>query len=94
MNSDTFDEVIKKLTELRLKERYNKKDNKYILTKEELILFCIELIKVIEQNSNYSDINDDLVECDECHKVYPSTYITRFPNETICHQCIDDGYGD
>lgn len=50
MNSETFDTVVSKLTELRLKERYNKNDKKYVLTKEELLVFCLELIKVIKEN--------------------------------------------
>lgn len=43
------DIVETKLLELKIKEHYMGNKKQYILTKEELIDFCIDLIKVIER---------------------------------------------
>lgn len=44
-------EAIEKLVELKIKEHFKKENKFYKLSKEDLIDFCIKLIKVIE-NSN------------------------------------------
>ena len=42
-------EAINKLVELKIKEHFKKEDKKITLTKEELIQFCINLLKFIEK---------------------------------------------
>ena len=41
-------EAINKLVELKIKEHFKKENKFYKLSKEDLIDFCIKLIKVIE----------------------------------------------
>ena len=41
-------EAINKLVELKIKEHFKKENKFYRLSKEDLIDFCIKLIKVIE----------------------------------------------
>ena len=42
-------EAINKLVELKIKEHFKKENKKITLTKEELIQFCINLLKLIEK---------------------------------------------
>lgn len=47
----TNDDVLEELNKLKIKEHFenkNKKVTKYIVTKEELMEFCIKLVKVIK----------------------------------------------
>lgn len=41
---------IEKLVELKIKEHFKKENKKVIMSKEELIQFCIDLIKTIEKH--------------------------------------------
>ena len=50
--SEITDIVETKLLELKIKEHYTGSKKQYIVTKEELIDFCIDLIKVIEKVEN------------------------------------------
>ena len=43
------EEAIEELTKLKIKEHFKKEDKKITLTKEELIQFCINLLKLIEK---------------------------------------------
>lgn len=43
------DIAIEELTKLKIKEHFKKSDKKITLTKEELIQFCINLLKLIEK---------------------------------------------
>lgn len=52
MKKEIADIVETKLLELKIKERYTGSKKQYIVTKEELIDFCIDLIKVIERVEN------------------------------------------
>ena len=48
----TSDDVIEELKKLEIKEHFdskNKEATKYIVSKEELITFCIKLVKVIKR---------------------------------------------
>lgn len=42
-------EAINKLVELKIKEHFKKENKRITLTKEELIQFCINLLKLIEK---------------------------------------------
>lgn len=42
------EEIIQELVKLKIKEHFKKEKEYYKLTKEDLIDFCIKLIKVIE----------------------------------------------
>ena len=42
-------EAINELTKLKIKEHFKKENKKITLTKEELIQFCINLLKLIEK---------------------------------------------
>lgn len=42
-------QAIEELTKLKIKEHFKKSDKKITLTKEELIQFCINLLKFIEK---------------------------------------------
>ena len=44
------EETILVLTEMLIKEHGNKTEGKYIFAKEELIRFCIKMLKVMERN--------------------------------------------
>ena len=44
MNREAINELVKK----KKKTHYNKDNKQFIISKEELIQFCIDLIKVIE----------------------------------------------
>lgn len=45
-----LDDTIEELTKLYIKEHLETKDNKhYVLTKEELMKFCIKLVKLMKQ---------------------------------------------
>lgn len=45
-----LDDTIEELTKLYIKEHLETKDNKhYVLKKEELMKFCIKLVKVIKK---------------------------------------------
>ena len=46
------EEAIIVLTKMMIKEHISNNQDKYIFTKEELIKFCIKLIKVINQVEN------------------------------------------
>lgn len=46
------EDVILKLTELLCKEHKEGTKDKFIITKEELIRFCIKMMKVIERCEN------------------------------------------
>lgn len=41
--------ALEELTKLKIKEHFKKEDKKILMTKEELIQFCIDLIKTIEK---------------------------------------------
>ena len=41
--------VIEELTKLKIKEHFKKENKRITLTKEELIQFCINLLKLIEK---------------------------------------------
>ena len=41
--------AIEELTKLKIKEHFKKENKKVIMSKEELIQFCIDLIKTIEK---------------------------------------------
>lgn len=43
-------QAIEELTKLKIKEHFKKENKKVIMSKEELIQFCIDLIKTIEKN--------------------------------------------
>ena len=43
------DIVIEELMKLKIKEHFKKENKKITLTKEELISFCIKLVKTIEK---------------------------------------------
>lgn len=45
MNQEAIHELIK----LKIKTHYNKENKQFIISKEELIQFCIDLIKTIEK---------------------------------------------
>lgn len=47
MNDLALEELIK----LKIKTHYNKENKQFIISKEELIQFCIDLIKTIENCS-------------------------------------------
>ena len=51
MKSFMTEEVIYELTKLYLKE-IDKKEDKFIMTKKELIKFCLKMMKVIERYGN------------------------------------------
>lgn len=56
-----LDDTIEELTKLYIKEHLETKDNKhYVLTKEELIKFCIKLVKVIKKIDDMEVINDNV----------------------------------
>lgn len=42
-------EVIHELIKLKIKTHYNKENKQFIISKEQLIQFCIDLIKTIEK---------------------------------------------
>lgn len=42
---------IEELIKLKIKTHYNKENKQFIISKEELIQFCIDLIKTIEKCS-------------------------------------------
>ena len=42
-------EAINELVKLKIKTHYNKDNKQFIISKEELIQFCIDLIKTIEK---------------------------------------------
>ena len=42
-------EVINELIKLKIKTHYEEKDKQLLMTKEQLIQFCIDLIKTIEK---------------------------------------------
>ena len=44
-----IEDTIVVLTEMLIKEHCIKKDDRYVISKEELIRFCIKVMKVIEQ---------------------------------------------
>ena len=52
MKKEIADIVETKLLELKIKEHYTGSKKQYILTKEELIDFCRDLIKVIKRETN------------------------------------------
>lgn len=56
MMSSMAEEVIYELTKLYLKE-VNKKENKFIMTKKELINFCLKMMKVIKKVEEIEDEN-------------------------------------
>ena len=41
--------AIEELVKLKIKTHFNKEDKKYIIDKEDLIDFCIKLVKTIEK---------------------------------------------
>lgn len=43
------EDAIEELTKLKIKEHFKKENKKITLTKEELISFCIKLVKTIEK---------------------------------------------
>lgn len=45
MNREAIHELIK----LKIKTHYNKDNKQFIISKEQLIQFCIDLIKLIEE---------------------------------------------
>ena len=45
MNRESINELVK----LKIKTHYNKENKQFIISKEELIQFCIDLIKTIEK---------------------------------------------
>lgn len=45
MNQEAINELIK----LKIKTHYEEKDKQLLMTKEQLIQFCIDLIKTIEK---------------------------------------------
>lgn len=45
MNQEAINELIK----LKIKTHYNKENKQLLMTKEQLIQFCIDLIKTIER---------------------------------------------
>lgn len=55
--SKVLDDTIEELTKLYIKEHLENKNNKhYVLTKEELIRFCIKLVKVVKKVEDGSEI--------------------------------------
>ena len=44
------EDALEELTKLKIKEHFKKEDKKVIMSKEELIQFCIDLIKTIEKH--------------------------------------------
>ena len=45
------EEIIQELIKLKIKTHYNKDNKQFIISKEQLIQFCIDLIKTIEKFS-------------------------------------------
>ncbi len=43
------DDVIEELTKLQIKEHFKGTKGSFILTKEELIRFCIKMMKIVRQ---------------------------------------------
>ena len=43
--------VLHELIKIKIKTHYNKENNQLLMTKEQLIQFCIDLIKTIEKCS-------------------------------------------
>ena len=44
-----LDETIEELTKQMIKDKFENEEEKYIITKTELYLFCIKLIKTIRE---------------------------------------------
>ena len=44
-----LDETIKELTKQMIKNKFENKEERYIITKTELYNFCIKLVKVIRE---------------------------------------------
>lgn len=56
-----LDDTIEELTKLYIKEHLENKNNKrYVLTKEQLMKFCIKLVKVIKKIDDMEVINDNV----------------------------------
>lgn len=46
---DNLEEAIEKITEIYLKEFWRKSDKRYIISKTDLIKFCLDLLKYVQK---------------------------------------------
>jgi hypothetical protein len=51
-----LDDAIEELTKIYIQQHFKKENKKYIVSKEELMQFCIKLVKVIKRVEDGNEI--------------------------------------